>query len=324
MATDIAFALGVLALLGDRVPLSLKIFLTAFAIVDDIGAVLVIAIFYTDQIAQGPLLLAGGIFAACVMANWLGVRRPLVYTILGVVLWVAFLKSGIHATIAGVLLALTIPTSARIDTPDFLYYGKRLLNIIEKSAPEATEKDARTDIILKQERESALYALEIACEKVQSPLQRLEHFLHPWVSFFIMPIFALANAGVELHSANALLQPVSYGIIVGLLVGKPVGVLLCSYLAVRLKISDKPHDLSWRQIFGAGLLGGIGFTMSLFITSLAFREGALIPTAKLAILFASVIAGTTGFFLLRGGSVGNASRIEPPQDSKPQIQNSSP
>lgn len=315
MATDIAFALGVLALLGSRAPLSLKIFLTAFAIVDDIGAVLVIALFYTAQIASGPLLIGFGLFCLAALMNWSGVRRPLIYTLIGIAMWVAFLKSGVHATVAGVLLALTIPASTRIDAADFLRRGYGYMERFAQAGTDANRTDANgtgekgtgenplpgtstNDIMTNAERQHILHALEVATERVQTPLQRMEHALHPWVSFCIMPVFALANAGVALSGGNSLMQPAAGGIILGLLVGKPLGVLLFSYISVRLGIAAKPADLSWQHIHGAGWLGGIGFTMALFITGLAFGGSELVPVAKLAILAASFIAGTVGFAVL--------------------------
>ncbi len=291
MATDIAFALGVLALLGGRAPAALKVFLTAFAIADDIGAVLVIAVFYTAQIAGISLAVGFGVLALALLANWAGVRNPLVYTLLGVAMWVAFLKSGVHATVAGVLLAMTVPASARIDPDAFLSRGRAMLSAFEQAG--------QGDMTTSADRQAALHTLERACERAQTPLQRMEHALHPWVTFAIMPVFALANAGVAL-GGGGLGEPVSLGIILGLVVGKPLGVTLFAWLAVRAGLAAKPEGVTWRHIHGAGWLGGIGFTMSLFITGLAFAGTPFEDTAKLAILSASLIAGVAGFTLLRG------------------------
>ena len=254
MATDIAFALGVLALVGSRVPASLKVFLTALAVMDDLGAIIVIAIFYTATFAAIYLFAALGIFALLVVLNrYFRVMTLLPYLLGGVVMWYFLLKSGVHATIAGVLLAFAIPYSAKAD-------------------------DA------------------------EAPSHKLEHFLHRPVAFVILPIFALANTGIvigpdwlaSLGDANSL------GISLGLVVGKPIGIVLLSFLAVAIGICRLPLDLNWKHVFGAGLLGGIGFTMSIFITNLAFPGDAdVINSSKMAILLASLTAGTIGFLWLK-------------------------
>jgi len=251
MATDIAFALGVLALLGDRAPMSLKVFLAALAIADDIGAVLVIAFFYTAQISWISLGVGGLIFAALIAANRTGLRHPLIYIVLGIGLWIAFLQSGIHATVAGVLLAITIPARQKLNS--------------------------------------------------ESPMLRFEHALLPWNKYLIMPVFALANAGVVLGggAARSLVDPISLGVICGLVLGKPIGIVLFSWLATRCGIATMLDGISWRQIVGVGLLGGIGFTMSLFIANLAFGDAPALETAKVAILAASVLAGAVGTVVLR-------------------------
>ena len=304
MATDIAFALGVLALLGSRAPTSLKVFLTAFAIADDIGAVLVIALFYTEQILWGALGAGALFLVLLVLANFSGIRSPLVYALLGIALWVAFLKSGIHATVAGVLLAMTIPASARVDPQVFLQRSRSVLDQFEKA------DIGQGDIATQAERQAALHTLEEACEQVQTPLQRLEHALHPWVSFAIMPIFALSNAGVALGggSAGGLIDPVALGIIFGLVLGKPIGVTLFAWLAVRLGLASLPGDLTWKHIHGAGWLGGIGFTMALFIAGLAFPGTPALSTAKMGILAASLIAGVVGYLLIHTGSALSGER----------------
>ncbi len=295
MATDIAFSLGVLALLGSRAPISLKVFLTAFAIADDLGAVMVIALFYTEQILPSALLASALFLGLAILANVLGVRSPIVYGILGFFLWVAVLKSGIHATVAGVAMALTIPASARMDRLRFLERGRGLLDRFEEAGPD------QGDIATNSEQQAVLHTLEESCEQVKTPLQRLEHALHPWVSFLVMPIFALANAGVAVGETGvgSLGQPVSVGILLGLLIGKPVGVTLFAWLAVRSGIAALPPDLTMRHIHAAGWLGGIGFTMALFIAGLAFGTSPLLGTAKMAILTASVVAGVIGFVLVK-------------------------
>ena len=294
MATDIAFALGVLALLGSRAPTSLKIFLTAFAIADDIGAVLVIALFYTETIAWSYLGLAAGCLLLLVALNAGGARRPLTYVVLGIVLWVAFLKSGVHATVAGVLLAMTIPATARIDCAAFLQRGRSVLDQFEQASLGDGE------VVAHSERQAALHTLEEACEQVQTPLHRMEHALHPWVTYAIMPVFALANAGVILGGGGGVGHPVALGVIMGLVLGKPLGVTLFAWLAVRLGMAELPPGITWRHVHGAGWLGGIGFTMALFIAGLAFAGTPYLDTAKLGILTASLVAGVVGFVLLRG------------------------
>ena len=299
MATDIAFALGVLALLGERAPVGLKVFLTALAIVDDIVAVLVIALFYTSEISWGALGVGGLFLAALIVANLIGVGRTLVYALLGVGLWLTFLLSGVHATIAGVLLAFTVPASSFINPSAFLERGRYVLDRFEK----AGEKGERS-VLANEERQAALHALNHAAYELEPPLHELEHALHPWVVFAIMPIFALANAGVPLGGgiAEALTTPVALGIVVGLVVGKQLGITLFAWLAVKGGVSELPRGIGWRHVYGAGWLAGIGFTMSLFITDLAFSDGSLVEAAKLGILAASLIAGVVGWAILRGAS----------------------
>ena len=295
MATDIAFAIGVMALLGDRVPLGLKVFLTALAIVDDIAAIVVIAVFYTPDLAWGALGLAAFCLLVALAANRLGVRHPLPYAFIGAVLWMTVLQSGIHATIAGVLLAFTIPSRTAVDQRDFLQHGRAVLDHFERAAQ--TEP---FDILSDLEQQSAVDALEDACEKVQPPLRRLEHTLHPWVTFLIMPLFALANAGVAFSAdlKTLVAQPIALGVALGLVFGKPAGVMLASWLAVRSGLASLPGNVSWRHLHGAGWLAGIGFTMSLFMTGLAFTDDGQLRAAKLGILIASVCAGIVGSAVL--------------------------
>lgn len=301
MATDIAFALGVLALLGDRVPMGVRVFLAALAIVDDIGAVLVIAVFYSGGIAWGFLAFAGGLVLLAIGANVAGVRRPWAYGAIGLVLWAAVLSSGIHATIAGVLLAMTIPARSRIDEESFLHRARRALAEFER----AHEPGASP--LRDPEHQAAVHQVERLAEQLQPPLVRIEHALHGVVAFAIMPLFALANAGVPLGLANlegAQSTGVALGIALGLVVGKPVGITLFAWAAVRLGVASLPDGVSWRSIAGAGLLGGIGFTMALFIAGLAFPAApGLLVAAKLGILGASLIAGLGGWLVLRRGDV---------------------
>jgi NhaA family Na+:H+ antiporter len=296
MATDIAFALGVLALLGRRAPLALKVFLTALAIVDDLGAVLVIALFYTASISGAAVGVAACLLLVLIVANRLGVRRPLAYGLLGLPLWLAVLQSGVHATIAGVLLALTIPMRARLDPSAFLHESRGLLDAFERDCGQVTGP-----MLLTETQLETIQELENGCDLVQTPLHRIEHALHPVVAFAIMPLFALANAGVALRgdALSALAHPAALGVLAGLVVGKPVGITLFSWLAIRLGLAELPAGVSWRQLVGVAMLGGIGFTMSLFITGLAFQEPVLVEAAKLGILLASTIAGGAGWMVIR-------------------------
>jgi NhaA family Na+:H+ antiporter len=299
MATDIAFALGVLALLGDRVPVTLKVFLTALAIVDDIVAVLVIAFYYTSEISWGALGGGAAFLAALVVANLIGVGRTLVYALLGIGLWLCFLLSGIHATIAGVLLAFTVPAISFINPGAFLERSRYVLDHFEK----AGEKGE--NVLTNEERQAALHALNHATYKLEPPLHELEHALNPWVVFAIIPLFALANAGVPLggNLYETLTGTVALGIVAGLVVGKQLGITMFAWLAVQSGLSELPEGVGWRHIYGAGWLAGIGFTMSLFISDLAFAGGSLLQTAKLGILAASLIAGLVGWTILRWASV---------------------
>lgn len=294
MATDIAFALGVLSLLGKRVPLSLKVFLTAVAIVDDLGAVLVIALFYTSELAWVSLLVAAVFFVALILANRLGIRSLLVYSLLGLGLWVAFLKSGVHATIAGVLLAMTIPVRTRINTEEFISHADYFLDEFRKRGKPGES------VLTNNSQRAALQAIEVAAEHAQTPLQRLEHTLHPWVGNFIMPVFALANAGVTLKGDifSVIAQPVTMGVMAGLILGKQIGIFTASLLAVRFKWADLPSGMTWKRLYGLSWLTGIGFTMSLFIASLAFGDSEFLASAKTGILFASLVSGTVGAFIL--------------------------
>jgi NhaA family Na+:H+ antiporter len=300
MATDIAFAVGIMAMLGKRVPLSLKIFLTAVAIVDDIGAVLVIAFFYTTEISFITLGLAAGLLAIAFVAARLGVRTPLFYAIIGIFMWLMLLKSGVHATIGGVLLALTIPATVRIQGSQFVAFARDAIDEFERAG------GSHDEILTNPHRQSVLHGLEEASERVQTPLNRLEHDLHAWVAFLIMPIFALANAGVPLGKGfgDAVGTGVGAGIGLGLVVGKPLGVILATWIAVKLGIGSLPQGSTYRQVLGAGFLAGIGFTMSLFITNLAFRETDMLQLAKTGILVGSLIAGIVGFVLLRTAGRG--------------------
>ena len=294
MATDIAFSLGVLALLGSRVPVSLKVFVTALAIVDDLGAVLVIAVVYTAELNLTALGTGIGIFVVMAALSLAGVRRVGLYGLLGVALWVAFLKSGIHATLAGVLAALTIPSTARINTGVFRARSRELLDDFE-----LLDVEPGLHRLSSKEHEVVLGLAEVIA-RVEAPLQRLEHALHPWVAFVIMPVFALANAGVVLGGGlvESARHPVTLGILLGLVIGKPVGVVGFAWLASAAGIAELPVGARWRQIVGVGMVAGIGFTMSLFIASLAFGDSPLLDNAKVGVLVASIVSGVLGSVVL--------------------------
>lgn len=295
MATDIAFVVGILALLGKRVPLALKIFILALAIVDDIGAVLVIAIFYTAEISLTSLMIAAGLIILLIIMNKLSVRNLLLYTLVGLALWLAFLKSGVHATVAGVLLAFTIPASSRINTRKFFDETHSLINDFDSAGEHGD------NVLTNSERLDIVDQIENNCEKILTPLQRFEHGLHPWVSFLIMPLFAFANAGVSIGEGltSALINPIGIGIILGLFVGKQIGIFGFSYFAVKLKLASQPEGVSWKKIYAASILAGIGFTMSLFIANLAFASPELLDVAKVGILSGSLISGIVGFLILK-------------------------
>lgn len=302
MATDIAFAIGILSLFGDRVPVSLKVFLTALAIVDDLGAVLVIALFYSGDIILYDLYIGLGFLAVLFGCNLAGIRTPLVYGIIGLFgMWTAFLLSGVHPTVAGVLAAFTIPARPRMNTAAFLQQTVPLLVEIEKNH---TPGDSKSDSpILNPKQLSNLFDLNAAVDNTTTPLVRLQRVLTPWMTFFIMPLFALANAGVHLSGENTsdLVSPVSLGIIFGLLFGKQLGIFAACWLAIRLGVASLPANVSWFSLYAVSILGGIGFTMSLFIANLAFSAGGeYLAPAKFAILIGSLASGLMGtVFLMR-------------------------
>jgi len=295
MATDIAFALGILALLGDRVPYQLKIFLTAVAIVDDIGAVLVIALFYTSNIAFWMLLGAATLLIVAYIGNKMGVRTPVFYAIVGCLVWLAVLKSGVHSTVEGVLMAFTIPARTRCNSAAFMFNAANILEDYKSSVLPGSS------VLTNSTMHSALLSMQHMAARAQTPLQRLEHALHPLVDYAIMPIFALANAGVILGGdiGSIMTSPVTLGTALGLLLGKPIGIALSVWGIVRLS-GGWPGGMGPKHFIGAGMLGGIGFTMSLFIATLAFANNPeMLTGAKTAILGASALAGAAGYFILR-------------------------
>ena len=302
MATDIAFAVGALAILGSRVPLGLRVFLVSLAIIDDLGALIVIAVFYTDGLQLGYLGAAGGVALILIMHNMLGVRRAHAYVLWGLVLWYLVYMSGVHATIAGVVLAATIPARTRIDGAGFI----RGIRTLTADFDRTNLHDG--DVVTNSGQQGVIKSMELYCEGVQTPLHRLEHALLPWTAFLIVPLFALANAGVVLSvgiggggGAAMLTSPVSLGIVAGLVLGKPTGILLATWLAVRIGLGELPRGVTWRHLLGAGFLGGIGFTMSLFIAALAFEDPEQLNAAKAAVLAGSVVAGLAGFAVLWTG-----------------------
>ena len=279
MATDIAMAIGVVSLLGSRVAPSLKLFLLALAIVDDIGAILVIAVFYSDNIDYGALSVAVVLIGVLALMRWWGIRYVALYVVVGAALWLAFFESGVHATLAGVILGLMAPTRP---------FRQR----------ELIDEDALLDL---SSVETAAETAMLARESV-SVVEWMEHLLHPWTSFLIVPLFALANAGIPISSttlSHALSSRVTYGVLFGLVLGKFIGVVGATWIAVRLRIGTLPAGATWRGIFGVGAVAGIGFTVSIFVAGLAFdREPLLENDAKIGILAASIIAATIGSLVL--------------------------
>lgn len=291
MATDIAFALGVLALIAPRAPTSLKVFLAALAIVDDMGAVIVIAIFYSGAIAWSALGAAAIVILGLVALNVARVTRLWPYLACGVVLWFFMHESGVHATIAGVLLAMTIPTRTCINAAQFSREARTLLDRFDRT------ETGDLVVLTSKGQQDALFALDRASAGVTAPILTLEHALHRFSAFVVMPIFAFANAGVKIGGPITQAN-VAVGVFAGLLVGKPLGIAGASWLAVKLRVASLPEEMSWRMLRGAACLGGIGFTMSLFIAMLAFDDLAAIGAAKLAILGASLLAGALGAMVL--------------------------
>jgi NhaA family Na+:H+ antiporter len=284
----------VLALLGDRVPTTLKVFLTALAIVDDIGAVVIIALFYTTEVSIAALALGLMALGASAALNRLGTRNPVPYFLLGTLCWVGFLESGVHATIAAILMAFTIPARTRIAGEDFI---ARLHVFISRLRDVGLPSDTSLNT---SEQQKLFDCMNEAIDEASAPLSRIEHALHSPVTFLVLPVFALANAGVAVEGgADALQSPIVAGIVAGLVVGKLVGVTGSCWLAVKLGIADLPRGVRWSELAACGLLAGIGFTMALFIGGLAFADGGRSETAKLGILTASVVAGVGGWLWLR-------------------------
>ncbi|MFA9459471.1 Na+/H+ antiporter NhaA [Thiohalorhabdus methylotrophus] len=296
MATDIAFAVGVMVLLGSRIPKALFTFLVALAIVDDLGAVVVIALFYTENIVLGALGWAALWLAVLVAFNLFGIRRPLPYFLVGGLLWLAMLESGVHATLAGILTAWTIPARPKFDPRTFSKLVRELMDRFDRKTSPGYS------LIHNPDQRALVQTLENGVHKVETPLQRLEHLFHLPVALLVIPIFAFANAGVPLHPeqlGTVLTQPVTLGIILGLVLGKTVGIAGSALLAARLGIGQLPTGTGPAHIIGVGLLGGIGFTMSIFIANLGFAGmEETIVLAKTGILAASLVAGLGGLLWL--------------------------
>ena len=290
MATDIAFALGVMALLGPRIPESLKAFLLAVAIFDDLGAVIIIALFFTEAIEPGPLLVGAAIYGGILLVHQLGVRQLPLYMFLGVGMWLAILESGVHPTVVGVLLGLATPWRSWYRPAGYPAIVRPLIERFEKTL-ESSDQDAR-----EQRRDALISISELSVETV-SPLDRLEHELHPWVAFLVVPAFALANAGVTLGGTSAgdiVASPVTWGVALALLIGKPIGILTGYVLAVRALRGQALEGLRARHVASLGVLAGIGFTISLFLAELSYTDAVLVREAKLGILLASIVAGLAG------------------------------
>ncbi len=303
MAADIAFTLGILTLLGNRVPSGIKIFLMAFAIIDDLGAVLVIAFFYSSNIIWTNLFIGLGIVVVLGILSWYDYYSKYFFFICGVLVWVLFLKSGIHSTIAGVLLALTIPLRRKTDTDSFYERGKDILDDFLHECN--TQGEGEKKVLTKKQLQS-IDELEELTETTTSPLQHSEHGLHGWVSYLIMPAFAFANAGVVFSFSGDTNLALSLNIAISMILGNFIGIFSFSWLSIKLNISELPENVNFKQLAGVSFLGGLGFTMSLFINNLAYTDIALINSAKMGILFGSLIAGTLGYFTLRLTIKGNS------------------
>jgi NhaA family Na+:H+ antiporter len=296
MATDIAFAIGALALLASRVPRALITFLVALAIVDDLGAVMVIAVFYTDTIALGPLAVTGALFALLIIFNVSGIRKTLPYFIIAVLLWYALLQSGVHATLAGILGAMTVPATPKYNPERFSEHVAELMRRFEAS------HELGKSIMTNDALRAVVQTLENGVRSVQAPLQRLEHIWHMPVAYLVIPIFALANAGIALNFdslGQTLNHPVTLGVVLGLVLGKFIGITGFSWLVLKLGLTELPKDTRFTQIAGVSLLAGIGFTMSIFVAQLGFAHNEeLLLMAKTGILAASLLAGVAGFVWL--------------------------
>lgn len=296
MATDIAFALAVIAVLGSRIPLGVRIFLSALAIADDIGAVLVIALFYTQSIAWHFLFAALFFLGGILIANMLWVRHTILYVLMGIGVWVAILGSGIHATVAGVIVALFIPAQGRYDTGTFIEKVQRFLQKID-----CDPSTCGHTVLINQQHLTIIQNIEHACHQTQTPLQRMLGSLNSWVALIILPLFALANAGVHIIGLDihkALVSPVTLGVFVGLVIGKPLGIFSFTFAASKILDAPLTRGVTWSHILGASMLGGIGFTMSIFIGGLSFVRPEFVELAKIGVIGGSVLSGILGLSVL--------------------------
>ena len=292
MATDIAFALGVLALLGSRVPPELRVFLLGLAVFDDLGAIAVIAIFYVDTISWLDLWLAIATFAAMAVCVRLGRRSPVLYTVLFFVMWQFFLKSGVHATLAGVLAATLVPAGPGVERRQYADSVESLIREFRKATAEGRDDEAQ----------AIAEEIERLSRGTEGPMERLESTIHPWVSFLVLPVFALANAGIIFTSETvsaAASSSVTLGIAAGLLAGKVVGIVGFTWLAIRLRLASLPSAVNWRHVLGVAALCGMGFTVSLFVSAIAFDDAGLVDQAKIGVFGASLLAGAAGYLILR-------------------------
>ena len=289
MATDIAFTLGILQILGKRVPIGLKIFLTAFAIVDDIGAVLVIAIFYSSNIQWFLIGIALILLVILIILGSMHKYNKYIFFLLGFAIWVLFLKSGIHPTIAGIVVAFTVPIHRKINTFKFYRRAKDAIETIKMNEDDIPK-------FLTSEQRGALSNIESLTENTISPLQHLEHKLHGWVTFLIMPLFAFANAGVNISGE---ITPLSWNIAMSMILGKSIGITLFAYIVIKLGWASLPKNVNFTQIIGVSFLGGLGFTMALFISGIAYSDIAMIDGSKTGILIGSLVSGLVGYFILR-------------------------
>ena len=314
MATDIAFALGVLALLGRRCPMELRVFLLALAVVDDLGVIFVISVAYTDSVEVAQFGIAAGIVGALFALSRLGVNHASVTAVLGFLLWVAVLKSGVHATIAGVAMAALTPATPNYSREDFAASSEQLMTDYRQALEQGDVE--RCEVILGH--------LEELSQGTEAPLERLERLAHPWASYLVLPVFALANAGIEFSGdivSEAASSSVTLGLVLAMILGKAAGITAFSWMATRLGVAELPRGVSWGHVVGIGLLGGIGFTVAIFVTGLAFDEGGLAELSKIGVLVASLLSGSLGYLVLRfvtsvtpvPRSTGDLSTAEAPE-----------
>jgi len=302
IATDIAFSLAILSTLGNRVPFGIRIFLTAFAIADDLGAILVIALFYTPQIHMTYLAGALGVCAVLFVMNRFWVRNPLGYMVFGAVMWYMVAHSGLHATITGVVVSMFIPAKSHFNTDLFMNMVRDRLDRIRCEGDECGYT-----IMVNRAHLDAVHSINVACTAVETPLQRMEHAMEPWVAYLILPLFALANAGVVLGALDlgaAIMHPVTLGTAIGLAFGKPVGITIFTWLTTKILRVNLISGATWPMILGVGFLGGIGFTMSLFISALSFSEPVFQEYAKIGIIVGSLLGGILGYAVLRWATAG--------------------